>query len=1328
MSSPFKSLLKLLIPTVILAVLAVLIITLVPGISRLFVRIPNSVASATSSPVLTDQEQVIKQALEKTIRERQDVPAFQLFKVQINTIKYSPGDNEALAFLLLTDPQTGNIISPEPFLVVVRLTHQVNAMASSSWSVTLPSDTDYIPVLQSMPSTILPPELRDLYVPSAQAVAPQTVGPLGGYHLPWAAGISKRLTGSIGHFLVYNSCSEAYCRYAFDFADRTHFPIAAARGGTVFGFRWTCPDRPDDLTLPPGDCTNYISLEDKSTTPTTYQIYLHMSYNTIPDALRSIGAQVSQGDFLGNVDNTGYSYGSHVHFMVVADALSGSAGYTWGHSIDITFDEVTVNGGRPRTCFEASHFPTYGTQCVSDDVFVSANVGSHPPSGDLILPFDKTTVSDQSVLVGGWGSDDNGIAKLQMITNYDGTWREVGAGQTTTPFAFNLDMCSSGIPAGPYDLALRVYDVVGNQSLAPLGIRHLLNNASCSTPPPPLTCVPSASQIAIFSGINFSGSCKLLGIRSYPNGTFLSPVGDNQVSSILIGGPDIEAVLYDGEYYTKRNDTLVDSSRNLSSSRIGVHTVSSISVRSRSTSPDKANLIQPHGLSGVAPISSDSLILTWEGGGGSTKYTVELYTGSSISGSPILTRNYTGGVTWPIGSLAPGAYTWQVQGRAVDKTKTQYFSGFNSQTFTVGTGTLAVSGAAQVPYTDNMENGVNQWTATGLWHLGSDPLNGSNHAWVFNNGTDYGEGQLSSGDLTSVPILLPAGSGETLRFAYYYKTETSAAFWDQRWVQISVNDSAFKNLTQLSDDVMNEWLHSPTIDLSAYAGSTIRLRFHFDSIDGLYNSALSGWMVDDVSLNSTPPVSNCGDKTLHNTLATASTINYGDTIKGDICPSGNVDIYRIAALRGEQLVVEVDAQTLNPPSKLNPMVSLFLDPDDQTVLAENDDEIPGLLTDSYLHFTIPQDGIYYIRVKAHDYPGVGGPDYNYVMKVSRDPTFTGIDITPPVIKLTYPVPGGGLRSGPMLLSANASDEQGGSGINHVDFYWHSPDWTNGRWIYLSTDWRGVGGYKAVLDTSTIPQGQSIAVYAQAFDRAGNTRLDSAWMATVDNDPPIASFSPLPPAYPDTAIHLSWSANDTASGLDHFEIQSNRDNAGWQALGSQLTGDDRQAWFIGEFGHTYNFRLSAFDRAGNVSGTSETQTTVASSCQGDSFEPGDNNQSQATSLPKDSYQVHNFCPSGDVDWVKFDAEGGKSYSIKVSAITGTAARPSFTLFGPDGTTILAQASATGYNQWISARWTAPATGAYTLKLQSIDPAIAGPDVIYQVYVGTGLWTYYPLVFK
>src|SRR5665811_163778 len=96
--------------------------------------------------------------------------------------------------------------------------------------------------------------------------------------------------------------------------------------------------------------------------------------------------------------------------------------------------------------------------------------------------------------------------------------------------------------------------------------------------------------------------------------------------------------------------------------RVGVHTVSSISVRSRSTSPDKANLIQPHGLSGVAPISSDSLILTWEGGGGSTKYTVELYTGSSISGSPILTRNYTGGVTWPIGSLAPGAYTWQVQG------------------------------------------------------------------------------------------------------------------------------------------------------------------------------------------------------------------------------------------------------------------------------------------------------------------------------------------------------------------------------------------------------------------------------------------------------------------------------------------------------------------------------------------------------------------------------------------------------------------------------------------------------------------------------------------
>jgi len=51
---------------------------------------------------------------------------------------------------------------------------------------------------------------------------------------------------------------------------------------------------------------------------------------------------VYQGEYLANADDTGESTGNHLHFMVHADPTS-----YWGTSVDIVFDEVTVNGGVP---------------------------------------------------------------------------------------------------------------------------------------------------------------------------------------------------------------------------------------------------------------------------------------------------------------------------------------------------------------------------------------------------------------------------------------------------------------------------------------------------------------------------------------------------------------------------------------------------------------------------------------------------------------------------------------------------------------------------------------------------------------------------------------------------------------------------------------------------------------------------------------------------------------------------------------------------------------------------------------------------------------------
>ena len=83
------------------------------------------------------------------------------------------------------------------------------------------------------------------------------------------------------------------------------------------------------------------------------------------------------GQFIGNVDDTGYSTNHHLHFMVHT-----TYGLRWGPSVDITFKDVFINwdeatqGGRPRMKSEAAWYGGEG-----QDVYVSGNVGTNPPTG-----------------------------------------------------------------------------------------------------------------------------------------------------------------------------------------------------------------------------------------------------------------------------------------------------------------------------------------------------------------------------------------------------------------------------------------------------------------------------------------------------------------------------------------------------------------------------------------------------------------------------------------------------------------------------------------------------------------------------------------------------------------------------------------------------------------------------------------------------------------------------------------------------------------------------------------------------------------------------------
>ena len=238
------------------------------------------------------------------------------------------------------------------------------------------------------------------------------------------------------------------------------------------------------------DCSNYIVLKDSSTTPVTYQLYLHIANDSIPDSL-PVGASVLRGQYIANVDDTGYSTGHHLHFMV----HTTSSGY-WGSSVDIRFDDVSINGGQPRTCEEAALSYYTDDTCQAGDDYVSGNQGANPPTGTLTQPNPGGLFTTSIVPVAGIATDDISITKVQPVVNYGSGWVEVGSAFTTAAFNGTVDLCSTNVPDGPIQIGVYAYDYEGNRSVNVLGQRQIFKSATCTTPAPP-ACVPTSSQIAV---------------------------------------------------------------------------------------------------------------------------------------------------------------------------------------------------------------------------------------------------------------------------------------------------------------------------------------------------------------------------------------------------------------------------------------------------------------------------------------------------------------------------------------------------------------------------------------------------------------------------------------------------------------------------------------------------------------------------------------------------------------------------------------------------------------------------------------------------------------
>lgn len=151
---------------------------------------------------------------------------------------------------------------------------------------------------------------------------------------------------------------------------------------------------------------------------------------------------------------------------------------------------------------------------------------------------------------------------------------------------------------------------------------------------------------------------------------------------------------------------------------------------------------------------------------------------------------------------------------------------------------------------ETFESGAPDWMAEGLWHLADTATSvcarawSGTRAWWFGNEATctYDTGDAVRGALISPWFVVP--SDGRLGFRSWEQTENAETTYDRRTVSVIANGGTTTNLLLVSTNNASDW-RLVSLDLSAYAGQTIRVRFAFDSVDPVFNG-FEGWFIDNV--------------------------------------------------------------------------------------------------------------------------------------------------------------------------------------------------------------------------------------------------------------------------------------------------------------------------------------------------------------------------------------------------------------------------------------------------------------------------------------------------
>jgi hypothetical protein len=162
-----------------------------------------------------------------------------------------------------------------------------------------------------------------------------------------------------------------------------------------------------------------------------------------------------------------------------------------------------------------------------------------------------------------------------------------------------------------------------------------------------------------------------------------------------------------------------------------------------------------------------------------------------------------------------------------------------------------------LPYSDGFESGIGEWWASnGTWEVGL-PTAGPKECYsgVQCAGTVLdGKYPFNNSGLVSPPVTLPTigGSQEIhLRFWHWFSLGGSTGGnpdWGVVYIQERLSATVWSETTELARYTHGSggvWTF-PLVDLSAYGGKTVRVRFGLHGRNAYSDGA--GWYIDDVSI------------------------------------------------------------------------------------------------------------------------------------------------------------------------------------------------------------------------------------------------------------------------------------------------------------------------------------------------------------------------------------------------------------------------------------------------------------------------------------------------